>query len=62
MLEKVVTKSNAINAFIPGYRVSGKTGTSQKYEDGKIVPKYVSLFRIVGNVGANPYVYVGNPD
>ena len=49
MLEKVVTKSNAINAFIPGYRVSGKTGTSQKYEGGKIVPKYVSSF-----VGAYP--------
>ena len=49
MLEKVVTKSNAINAFIPGYRVSGKTGTSQKYEDGKIVQKYVSSF-----VGAFP--------
>lgn len=49
MLEKVVTKSNAINAFIPGYRVSGKTGTSQKYEDGKIVLKYVSSF-----VGAYP--------
>ena len=49
MLEKVVTKSNAINSFIPGYRVSGKTGTSQKYEDGKIVQKYVSSF-----VGAFP--------
>ena len=49
MLEKVVTKSNAINAFIPGYRVSGKTGTSQKYEDGKIVQKYVSSF-----IGAFP--------
>lgn len=49
MMERVVTKSNAINAFIPGYRVSGKTGTSQKYEDGRIVPKYVSSF-----VGAFP--------
>ena len=26
MLERVVTKSNAIEAFIPGHRVSGKTG------------------------------------
>lgn len=49
MLERVVTKSNAINAFIPGYRVSGKTGTSQKYENGKIVQKYVASF-----VGAYP--------
>ncbi len=54
MLEQVVVKSNAINAFIPGYRVSGKTGTSQKYENGKIVPKYTSSF-----VGAFP---ANNPD
>ena len=56
MMERVVTKSNAINAFIPGYRVSGKTGTSQKYEDGKIVPKYVSSF--VGAYPANNPKYV----
>ena len=56
MLEAVVTKSNAINAFIPGYRVSGKTGTSQKYENGKIVPKYISSF--VGAYPANKPEYV----
>ena len=56
MLERVVTKSNAINAFIPGYRVSGKTGTSQKYENGKIVQKYVSSF--VGAYPANEPKYV----
>lgn len=49
MLEQVLIKGNAISAFLPGYRVSGKTGTSQKYEDGKIVQKYVSSF-----VGAYP--------
>lgn len=54
MLERVVTKSNAIEAFIPGHRVSGKTGTSQKYENGRIVQKYVSSF-----VGAYP---ADNPD
>lgn len=54
MLERVVTKSNAIEAFIPGHRVSGKTGTSQKYEGGRIVQKYVSSF-----VGAYP---ADNPD
>lgn len=54
MMEKVITKSNGINAFIPGYRVSGKTGTSQKYEDGKIVQKFISSF-----VGAFP---ADNPD
>lgn len=54
MLERVVTKSNAVEAFIPGHRVSGKTGTSQKYENGIIVQKYVSSF-----VGAYP---ADNPD
>ena len=49
MLEQVLIKGNAISAFMPGYRVSGKTGTSQKYEDWKIVQKYVSSF-----VGAYP--------
>ncbi len=49
MLEEVVKKANAFNAFIPGYRVSGKTGTSQKYENGKIVQKFYASF-----VGAFP--------
>lgn len=49
MLEQVIVKANGINAFIPGYRVSGKTGTSQKYKDGKISGLYTSSF-----VGAFP--------
>ncbi|MGN1223328.1 MAG: penicillin-binding transpeptidase domain-containing protein [Christensenellales bacterium] len=49
MFEEVIKKANGINAFIPGYRVAGKTGTSQKYENGKINGKYVSSF-----VGAFP--------
>lgn len=49
MMEQVIKQYSGINAFIPGYRISGKTGTSQKYEDGKIVQKYVSSF-----VGAYP--------
>lgn len=44
MFEEVIKKANGINAFIPGFRVSGKTGTSQKYENGKINGKYVSSF------------------
>lgn len=44
MFEEVIKKANGVNAFIPGYRVAGKTGTSQKYENGKINGKYVSSF------------------
>lgn len=56
MLEEVVKKANAIEAFIPGHRVSGKTGTSQKYENGKIVQKFYSSF--VGAYPANKPEYV----
>ncbi len=56
MMEQVIEKANAINAFIPGYRVGGKTGTSQKYEDGKINGKYVSSF--IGTFPADKPEYV----
>ncbi len=56
MMEAVVVKSNAIEAFIPGYRVSGKTGTTQKYENGKISGKYIASF--IGAYPANKPEYV----
>lgn len=45
LLENVVTEGSGKNAYIEGYKVAGKTGTAQKYENGGIAAgKYVSSF------------------
>ncbi len=57
MLESVVKNGSGKKAYIEGYRVGGKTGTAQKYENGHIAQgKYVSSF--VGFFPANNPEYL----
>ncbi len=57
LLEGVVANGSGKKAFVAGYRVGGKTGTAQKYENGKIAQgKYVSSF--VGFFPANAPKYL----
>ncbi len=57
MLEKVVSEGSGKNAYIEGYKVAGKTGTAQKYENGVIAQgKYVSSF--IGYFPANNPKYL----
>lgn len=48
ILEKVVSEGTGINAYLPGYRVAGKTGTAQKagvggYSQGKYVASFMGF-------------------
>jgi len=57
MLESVVKDGSGKQAYIEGYKVGGKTGTAQKYENGIIAQgKYISSF--VGFFPANDPEYL----
>lgn len=48
LLESVVAQGTGRNAYIPGYRVGGKTGTAQKagaggYQPGKYVASFIGM-------------------
>ena len=56
-LEDVVTSGSGKNAYIEGYKIGGKTGTAQKFVDGKIAQgKYVMSF--VGFMPSNRPEYL----
>lgn len=45
ILEGVVSKGTGINAYVKGYRVAGKTATSQTFENGvRSKDKYIAAF------------------
>jgi len=56
MMIDVIEQYSGYYAFIPGYDVGGKTGTSQKYEDGRLSGEYIASF--VGVFPGNDPDYV----
>lgn len=55
MLEETVSKAGKYT-FLEGYEIGGKTGTTQKYEDGKIAGTYISSF--IGTYPASKPEYI----
>ncbi len=59
MLESVVNKGSGKNAYIPGYRVAGKTGTAQKYSESGGIKQGAVIASFIGFAPADdPQVVV----
>ncbi len=53
----VVSEGSGKNAYVAGYKIGGKTGTAQKYENGAIASgKYISSFIGFSDVGDDTLV------
>lgn len=58
MMEGVVSTGSGVSAYVPGYRVAGKTGTAQKIIDGRYAPgKYIGSF-VAAAPADNPQIVV----
>ena len=44
MMEQVISRANAINSFIPGYKVGGKTGTTELMNTTGKTGEYIASF------------------
>ncbi|NQV16319.1 transpeptidase family protein [bacterium] len=44
ILEKAVSQGTGLNAFLPGLRIAGKTGTAKKIKNGEYVSEYIASF------------------
>jgi membrane peptidoglycan carboxypeptidase len=63
MMEGVVNKGTATKARIPGFRIGGKTGTAEKFMDGKYSKRnFISSFAAVFPIENPQYVCVISVD
>ena len=46
LLENVVSNGTGVNAYIEGYRVGGKTGTAQYYNQDKYDSSFIGIFPV----------------
>ena len=58
MMESVVIDGTGTSAYVPGYRIAGKTGTAEKIIDGRYAPgKYIGSFLALAPA-SNPRIAV----